>query len=266
MNRDSFIGAGTALALHAAVLFGIQVQSGPSLFEKTSTEPPYVEVTLAAPPPPPAPEPVVTAPATPVPQPVAPEPEPVPPPPPEPKSEPEPPKPKPEPLPEPELPPTPKPAVMTKPAPASKPATPQPAPPQKPAPQPPAKVATAKPASPAPAVPTTTKPATPSTPGVPSGVPGGTGQVTKQPFPTRNPKPDYPRRAKELGQQGVALVTVYISEFGRVDKVELKQSSGHALLDEAALEAAKKWRFRPAQLNKRAVPSKVEIPFRFELK
>lgn len=268
MSRDTLISAGAALGLHLAVLFGLTVPAGPSVFEKTSTEPPYVEVTLAEPPPP-APEPVTAAPA---PEPEAPQ---AVPPPPEPKPEPAPPPPKPEPVPEPEVkkgpepPPKPlEPPSTPKKEEVAKPEPPPALPARKPAPssQPPDQVAATHSVRATPASqPVAPPPAAPSPAGAAAGDLGGTGVPTTAPYPIRKIKPTYPKRAQELGREGLALVTVYINEFGRVDKVELKESSGCSMLDDEALEAAKQWRFRPAQINKRAVPSKVEIPYRFQL-
>ena len=45
----------------------------------------------------------------------------------------------------------------------------------------------------------------------------------------------YPLRARKLGQQGTSKVSVRISEKGRLLDVSLSSSSGHTLLDQAAL-------------------------------
>ena len=53
---------------------------------------------------------------------------------------------------------------------------------------------------------------------------------------------------------------------GRIGDVRLRTSSGFRLLDEAALKAARKGRYKPARRDDRAVNSIVVIPFEFHLK
>jgi protein TonB len=50
-----------------------------------------------------------------------------------------------------------------------------------------------------------------------------------------------------------------------VEALSISQSSGHALLDQAALKAIKSWRFRPARAGPLPIPSTVEVPIRFTL-
>ena len=57
--------------------------------------------------------------------------------------------------------------------------------------------------------------------------------------------PIYPRAAARRGEQGVTGVLIHLSENGRVDDVKLERSSGYPLLDKAALDAFRRWRFAP---------------------
>ncbi|MBA4148369.1 MAG: TonB family protein [Verrucomicrobia bacterium] len=79
-------------------------------------------------------------------------------------------------------------------------------------------------------------------------------------------KPIYPLEARRLKQEGKVVVNFYINASGKVDKVELHESSGHSLLDQAALAAAQRSRLRPAYINNRPVNSKAQAPFWFVLK
>jgi protein TonB len=79
------------------------------------------------------------------------------------------------------------------------------------------------------------------------------------------PRPNYPRMAKQRGWQGLVVVAVEVNELGCANSVTVKQSSGHAMLDEAAMEAARRWHFRPARKDGRDVTASVEIPIRFSL-
>jgi len=55
--------------------------------------------------------------------------------------------------------------------------------------------------------------------------------------------PAYPRAAARRGEQGITQVILHVTPGGRVDQVKVEQSSGSALLDTAAVEAFRRWRF-----------------------
>lgn len=80
-----------------------------------------------------------------------------------------------------------------------------------------------------------------------------------------NRPPKYPELARRRGQEGRTLLQVEVSASGRPLNVEIAESSGHALLDEAALEAVARWRFQPAQRSGAAVAGTVEVPILFRL-
>lgn len=78
-------------------------------------------------------------------------------------------------------------------------------------------------------------------------------------------QPNYPARAKTLGQQGLVELLVEVDRKGLVKELALKKSSGYSMLDEAALTAVKSWEFIPASDGGHAVNSKVVVPVRFEI-
>jgi periplasmic protein TonB len=80
-----------------------------------------------------------------------------------------------------------------------------------------------------------------------------------------NPWPDYPRLARRRGQEGEALLAVTVLADGAPSAVELRTSSGYALLDEAALEAVRRWRFLPALVAGQPVQGVVNVPVVFRL-
>lgn len=80
-----------------------------------------------------------------------------------------------------------------------------------------------------------------------------------------NPPPVYPLSARRRGMEGRVLVRAEIQEDGSCSKVELKRSSGTDLLDQAALEAVKKWRFVPARKGTQAISAWVDVPITFKL-
>jgi protein TonB len=81
----------------------------------------------------------------------------------------------------------------------------------------------------------------------------------------RNPAPRYPEAAKRLRQEGVVLLRVAVDARGRVDAVSVAKGSGYQALDEAALEAVRRWEFEPGRRGKQAVASVVTVPVRFRL-
>jgi periplasmic protein TonB len=79
------------------------------------------------------------------------------------------------------------------------------------------------------------------------------------------PRPAYPSAAREQRLEGTVLLDVQVRADGRVGDVQLKQTSGAPLLDEAALETVRLWTFVPARRGSRTVESWVEVPVRFSL-
>ena len=80
-----------------------------------------------------------------------------------------------------------------------------------------------------------------------------------------NPRPAYPPLARRRGEEGQVLLRVLVSTGGRAAQLELQQSSGSALLDEAAQAAVRQWKFVPAQRGGVAVESRVLVPIVFRL-
>jgi len=67
-------------------------------------------------------------------------------------------------------------------------------------------------------------------------------------------QPPYPAEAKEADVSGAVQVQILVSEKGKV--IEAMPISGHPLLREAALEAARQWVFKPTEVS--GVPVKVQ--------
>lgn len=80
-----------------------------------------------------------------------------------------------------------------------------------------------------------------------------------------NPKPDYPLSARRRGLEGRVLMRAEVLADGSCSRVELKKTSGSELLDQAALEAVRKWHFVPAKKGNQAITAWVEVPITFKL-
>lgn len=90
------------------------------------------------------------------------------------------------------------------------------------------------------------------------------GMVSKPDF-RRNPKPVYPAIARRRGWEGTVLVGVKVTTDGRAGEAWVKQSSGYAVLDEAAVKAALGYDYIPAIVDGVAIESRVEFEMPFEL-
>lgn len=80
-----------------------------------------------------------------------------------------------------------------------------------------------------------------------------------------NPPPVYPLAARRRGNEGKVLVRAEIQADGSCSRVALKKTSGSDLLDQAALEAVRKWHFVPARKGGQAITAWVEVPITFKL-
>jgi protein TonB len=80
-----------------------------------------------------------------------------------------------------------------------------------------------------------------------------------------NPKPRYPMVASKRGIEGTVHVRVHVSRDGRPLQVALDRTSGSPLLDNAALDAVRGWRFVPARRGQEAVEQAVTVPIVFKL-
>ncbi|CAM3422912.1 energy transducer TonB [Parendozoicomonas haliclonae] len=84
-------------------------------------------------------------------------------------------------------------------------------------------------------------------------------------FAGRQTPPAYPYRARKMGHEGTVMLEIRLNREGRIDSLEVLESSGHASLDRAALKAVSGWQFLPLLEQGRGIPSRVRIPVRFKL-
>ena len=84
-----------------------------------------------------------------------------------------------------------------------------------------------------------------------------------QPIAGQTPAPRYPPQALRRGERGTVMVRVEIGPDGVPGAVSVANSSGSRLLDRAAVDAVRRWRFRPAQANGRPTVGSVLVPISF---
>jgi len=82
-----------------------------------------------------------------------------------------------------------------------------------------------------------------------------------EPVPVTRVEPAYPEFAREAQIQGKVTLHVLVGKDGRVKNV--KVIKGVTGLNEAAVEAIKKWVFKPALSNNKPVAVWVEVPMDF---
>jgi protein TonB len=75
----------------------------------------------------------------------------------------------------------------------------------------------------------------------------------------------YPLAARRQREQGLVQVKVRVDERGRPERYTVERSSGHPLLDDAALQTVRATRFKPYRENGVAMAFWVVMPLLFEL-
>jgi protein TonB len=98
----------------------------------------------------------------------------------------------------------------------------------------------------------------------PSGIfPAGQKGVTV-PEVIFNPEPSFSDEARKAKAQGMVLLLVVVGKDGRTHDIRVGQSLGMGL-DEKAIEAVNRWRFRPATLNGQPVATQIAVQVDFHL-
>jgi protein TonB len=78
-------------------------------------------------------------------------------------------------------------------------------------------------------------------------------------------QPVYPPLARDAGIEGTVAIKVLVDEKGKVINAEVLQSDVTPAMERAALDAARKCKFRPAKQRTIAVKAYVMVPFQFQL-
>ena len=82
------------------------------------------------------------------------------------------------------------------------------------------------------------------------------------PVPVRIISPSFPNDLHDKGISGVVMVNVLIDQQGNPQDLKVARSS-NSEFEEPALEALRKWKFKPAERDGSAVSLRVVIPIRF---
>jgi len=78
----------------------------------------------------------------------------------------------------------------------------------------------------------------------------------------RKVDPTYPPASRRAGESGTVILAVTVTPDGMPSDVEVMRSSGFTALDQAAVDAVRKWRFK---VNSDGGTSRVQLPVTFKL-
>jgi len=108
-------------------------------------------------------------------------------------------------------------------------------------------------------------------PGVGPGRGGGFGGFAYKigggvsaPVPVFKPEPEYSEEARKAKWQGAVLLELVVDADGVPQNIKVIRSLGLGL-DQKAIEAVQKWRFKPGQKDGKAVPVSANIEVNFRL-
>jgi len=79
------------------------------------------------------------------------------------------------------------------------------------------------------------------------------------------PDPEYSKEARKKKYEGVVVLSVVVTTEGKATNIQVTKGPGLGL-DEKAVDAVRKWRFKPAMKDGKPVPTKVPIEVTFRLK
>lgn len=77
--------------------------------------------------------------------------------------------------------------------------------------------------------------------------------------------PTYPPDAYRAREEGTVVVKAQVDELGNASDVEIVSRSGSRILDRAAMNEVRKWKFSPAIKDGRTVTSSVQVPVDYRL-
>lgn len=80
-----------------------------------------------------------------------------------------------------------------------------------------------------------------------------------------HPGPVYPAAAQAAGEEGTVVLLLHISPSGKIVRFKVKQSSGFADLDSAAVTTALSWHYLPATDDGSTRSDDMDLAIQFKL-
>ena len=92
----------------------------------------------------------------------------------------------------------------------------------------------------------------------------GNSEFDERPVPVKTPPLSYPQAMRRDGISGVVAIKVVINEQGEVEECNVTKSS-RSEFDQSAIDAVKRWKFKPASKGGAAVKAHLVIPIKFSM-
>ena len=77
--------------------------------------------------------------------------------------------------------------------------------------------------------------------------------------------PEYSEEARKARFQGVVILDTIVLEDGSIQVVKVAQGVGFGL-EEKAIDAVRRWKFKPARMNGKPVPVSLNVEVNFNLR
>lgn len=82
---------------------------------------------------------------------------------------------------------------------------------------------------------------------------------------SRRVEPAYPPSARRAGEEGTVQLRILVDERGMPGEVQVLKGSGFARLDQAAIDAVRRWRFVAATNGSQAIAAWTQVSITFRL-
>jgi protein TonB len=92
-----------------------------------------------------------------------------------------------------------------------------------------------------------------------------TGGGTSLPAAISRPAPEYPAQALRNNESGTVHLRITVGEDGKPSEIVVERSSRSRALDRAAVQAVRRWTFRPAMQDGRPVAGELKVPIEFSI-
>ena len=90
-------------------------------------------------------------------------------------------------------------------------------------------------------------------------------EADSEPQVIERSEPNYPIESLNAHEEGEVRLQVALDALGNVEDVRIASSSGSRMLDRAAMESVRSWRFRPAHRAGVAVSGMLDVPVDFRI-